>query len=454
MTTSSLNKKEPWPWREFLVVAVVPILLGLGLWMVHQESALSLLNGWRKLSGSEDDSWRPMKAALDYAAAQGGSIYQELFFKQQLKFQYPPSSLLLHQLLASLNIAATADLLNGLNWFLVLADALIASWFGIELARRVEGRAPNSYRSMGVGVLCLWSALCFYPVMKAYSLGQVQIWIDVFFTLTCISWLYQKKSLAGAFVGLICLIKPQFSLFFLWGMIRREKEFVHGWLAVVLSGAAVAVAVFGLANHLDYLAVLSSLSKTGESFHANQSINGILNRLLDNGPVIDWEATSFPPYNAIVRWGTLLSSAAIVTGMLMYRRRKKPGLLDLQLAALAFTIASPIAWTHHYGILPLVYIAAYFRLKVLRDDNKRKLGYWALAVSYLLTANYLGTSQALARAPLNLLYSYVFVGAVLLMLSLYVLTRSDRAGRWHVARKVDLSLPANRSPASPVQAGE
>ena len=274
---------------------MAPLLLGLGLWMVHQESALSLLNGWRKMSASDDDSWGPMKAALDYAAVQGGSIYQELFFNEQLKFQYPPSSLLLHQLLAFLNIAPTADLLNRLNWFLVLANALFASWFGIDLARKVEGRAPNSYRSIGVGVLCFWSALCFYPVLKAYSLGQVQIWIDVLFTLGCISWLYQKKRLAGAVVGLICLIKPQFSLFLLWGLIRREEEFVYGWLAVVLSGAAVAVSVFGLANHLDYLAVLSSLSKTGESFHANQSINGLLNRLLDNGPVIDWEANSFPP---------------------------------------------------------------------------------------------------------------------------------------------------------------
>ena len=41
------------------------------------------------------DSWKPMATAARFAAEQpGASIYEEIFFRRGMKFQYPPSALL------------------------------------------------------------------------------------------------------------------------------------------------------------------------------------------------------------------------------------------------------------------------------------------------------------------------------------------------------------------------
>ena len=46
-------------------------------------------NDWRT-----DDSWKPMAAAWDWirSGAPDGTLYQEVFFRQHLKFQYAPTS--------------------------------------------------------------------------------------------------------------------------------------------------------------------------------------------------------------------------------------------------------------------------------------------------------------------------------------------------------------------------
>ena len=166
------------------------------------------------------------------------------------------------------------------------------------------------------------------------------------------------------------------------------------------------------------------LSKTGEASYPNQSINGLLNRLLNNGSTMLFEANGFPPYSAIVRWGTLLSSGVIVSSALFYGYRRKPALLDFQLAALAFTMASPIAWEHHYGILPLIFISVYFGLRRFSHDDRRKFYYLILSASYVLAANFFSTTYRIAESPLNILYSYLFFGSALLALLICILIES------------------------------
>jgi alpha-1,2-mannosyltransferase len=214
--------------------------------------------------------------------------------------------------------------------------------------------------------------------------------------------------------------------------MRGQRKFVAGWLTTVLLGLAISIFLFGLNNHLDYLAVLGVLAKAGESYFPNQSVNGLLNRLFDNGSVIVWEENVFPPYNAIVRWGTLVSSATIISTVLLYGRSRKPTLLEFQLAALAFTMASPIAWEHHYGILPLIFISAYFGLQNFSHNNRRKFYYLILSVSYVLAANFLGTIYRIAESPMNIIYSYLFFGSAILALLIYIIIESlnQKTGAW------------------------
>ncbi|MBE3143482.1 MAG: hypothetical protein IMZ61_06095, partial [Planctomycetes bacterium] len=46
--------------------------------------------------------------------------------------------------------------------------------------------------------------------------------------------------------------------------------------------------------------------------------------------------------------------AVLILGALFWQRKtdRPAGVIDLSLATLSFTIASPVAWEHHYGITP------------------------------------------------------------------------------------------------------
>lgn len=80
--------------------------------------------------------------------------------------------------------------------------------------------------------------------------------------------------------------------------------------AVIVAGVVVYAACFGFGDLSDYLRVLAYVGRHGEAFHANQSVNGLLNRLLV-GPS-PFQPDRYPPSNPGVIAGTVLSSAAII----------------------------------------------------------------------------------------------------------------------------------------------
>jgi len=154
-------------------------------------------------------------------------------------------------------------------------------------------------------------------------------------------------------------------------------------------------------------------------------VNGLMNRLLFNGNNLEWLGKSFAPYNPVVYYSTVVSSAAILGTALLWRIRQKPQLLDLALIFLSVTIASPVAWEHHYGILLPI-----FAVLIPAAIARRPFGKWTEA--YLFAAYFL-VSQTLdlftaqfANTHLNFLQSYLFFGAVMVLVLLYRLLSVDR----------------------------
>ncbi len=387
----------------------IRLLTHLGIVSKHPSVLNYALTWARSLRnpGDVDDSWGPMRAALGWFQQHAdGRLYEHIFFVDRVKFQYPPSSLLPLHTLSQWGIAPSNALLNWINFWMVLANVLAAGALAFTLARRSPGHAPRRWQ---FAVVSAFGALLFCPLLKAFDLGQLQVWINALFALSALAWLLGRKQLAGVLIGLICLLKPQFVLFMVWGLLRREWRFVAGWGAVAAVGGVASLAVFGIQNHLDYLAVLRALSRTGEAFIGNQSINGLLNRLLatDATPAL-WKIHEFPEFNPIVYGGTLVTSALIIGAALFVPLRGKgaSGLLDFLGAALSFTMASPIAWEHHYGILPVIYIAMMFVLLNRSASRARTFGLVTLLVSYIFTGHGLGGSWTLwgALALLGLIY--------------------------------------------------
>lgn len=421
---------------------IKPLTLGLVLFFVfnslvvnliltvvlHQESSLTEARALLTGQGGAD-SWKPMRLALQYVEMHPRqSLYDRIFFDWKIKFQYPPTSLLFlepfkHSLLG--DPTSTKIYLNWINAGLVLACALLTSRI-YTLSLKLNGLSSSASRldQWVQAVLPLGFALTFYPLLHGFTLGQIQVWIDFLFAAMVLAWMGKQKGLSGLLCGLICCIKPQFGLLYLWGLVRKQYSFVVGGSIVIVIFLGISLAVFGWTNHIDYLRVLSYISQHGESYYPNQSINGLLNRMLFNGNNLEWDGKNFPPANPWVQAGTLASILILVLTSLLPPQPKNflAEWIDLLIAALAATMASPVAWDHHYGILLTIFAVS---LPVtLKIGQGNVLGLAALGLAYTLCSNeYLFINQ-FAATSLNFLQSYLFIGALVLLIYLFHLKLS------------------------------
>jgi hypothetical protein len=90
--------------------------------------------------------------------------------------------------------------------------------------------------------------------------------------------------------------------------------------------------------------------------------------------------------------------------------------------------ASPMAWEHHYGIVFPIFVWLWFSYGCWEQRRT-----WLLGASFFLCGSWLSVTTFLASKPgLNLLQSYIYFGALLLMFLLYRLPRAEEHGRPYV----------------------
>ena len=377
-----------------------------------------------------DDSWLPMRIALERLDAGTPRLYEDVFFGRGIKFQYPPTSLLpLRGLRALCEACAGSD-----AWLNALARAAAAVFAALccgllaRVARESPATAAAGRGDAALRAACgLALAATFYPLTRGLLLGQLQTFVDLLFAGMLCAWVARRAALAGALAGLACALKPTLGVLALWGLVRGHRRFT-----AALAGVAAALVLAsglrdGFAQQADYLRLLSHLSRHGEAFQPNQSPNGLANRLLGNGDALVWHATALAPYHPAVYAATLASAAALLGLALLWRRRDAAGaeLEDLCAVSLAATIAAPIAWEHHYAIALPIFAAALPRMLATPGLGPGSVA--ALGASYLLLAHPVAVLDALAAGPASPLASYGLFGGLLLLALCLRLRRARHA---------------------------
>lgn len=410
-----------------LNVAVISGIAWLATPAAQRETVLN--HTWDVLRGrSGDDSWDPAWYALNYLRSpHTAPLYEAIFFKRGVRYQYPPSALV--AIAAMLAVAPERVLVDDeryagprptindmMGWvFLLLMFACTAAL--VEIGLRQSGVPPGGRGMLALRlILVAGFTLTFYPVVKAFTVGQIQTWVNGAFAAALLCWVTGRKAGGGVLIGLICLIKPHYGVLLLWAALRREWRFAVACGATVAAGLAASIAVFGWANHIDYLRVLSFLSEHGESYFPNQSINGLLNRLMSIADPqtynnVVWREGHFPPFTPWIYASTLLSSILILGAALLRRRREHDPdrVLDFCTMVVSLTIASPIAWEHHYGVLLPIFAILYARA----PQDRARIAW--LAGAYVLIANFFPAANLLADTVFNPLQSHLLAGALLLL---------------------------------------
>jgi len=365
------------------------------------------------------DSWNSMIIALThYQQFPDVSIYQELLIENGIKFQYPPTSLLLFDIperVTGISYFKIAEFYNLLSWFSVLLIAVFTAKILTLVLKKYNFKSLSIYHSI---IIVSIITILFYPIIRSYNLGQIQTVLTLLATLVLYFFLSDKKKMAGFFLGLICLVKPQLGLILVWGIIRKEWSMV---ISGIITGIVIllpSIFLYGFHNHLDYLSALSYLSKYGESFYANQSINGLMNRLLFNGNNLDWLPNSFAPFHIVVYLSTLLSSIIFIfSGLFWHYKSSKPNVIELSIMILCATMASPIAWEHHYGILlPIFVLLSPFVVHFYQSEKWKIL---VFVLAFVVTSQFLGVVNLLANSFLNIAQSYLFFAALVILIFLF-----------------------------------
>jgi hypothetical protein len=398
--------------------ALLQTVLPKGHPLTNLEALARMLRG---ISVGEPDSWRPMLNAISIAHNQHdhARLYETVFFAQKVKFQYPPTSLLPLDILERLGLSSFA-LLNSLNFLIFVANAAALGWIAALLFAPSKQATPSSHdrlTQLGIAGMAFMAAFFFYPLVNAKLLGQIQLWVDLLFTLAVLSWLLDKRVLAGMMIGLACIIKPQAGILLIWAIAWKEWRLVKGILMTAIPVGVASLIGYGLHNHIAYLDVLSYLSSHGEAYFANNSVNGLLNRLLGNGENLRFLEYDFPPFHPLVYGGTMAFAIAMLIVMLApaWRSRRPATALDLAVAIICSVIMSPIAWEHHYGVLPPLYLLALRAWLDQRGEGGSWYALGALALSWTLTATFIPLPNLLADSPYNFLQSYIFFGALILL---------------------------------------
>ena len=386
-----------------------------------------------------DDSWGIMSEALDYAQTPHATpLYSEIFFNRHVKFQYPPTALLAisgmrlvdpERIRTNEFYAGPWPTLDVATSWIFMALMALATAAVLELRLR-EVYPVEPWRNTTVlrGIIVVAFTLTFYPVVKAFTLGQIQVWINALFALALLAWMLEWKASSGVAIGLICLIKPHYGLFLVWAAVRGEWRFVIGCVSAGCVGLVASLAAFGIADHLDYLKVLLYMFQRGETFYPNQSVNGLLNRLMSiRQPELygnlEFFIERYAPFNIWIYGLTVVSSLAILAAAILPRHcAGGDRVLDFCIMGLSTTAASPIAWEHHYGILLPIFAALF--ASTLRDRHQLAV----LIGSYVLASNFLPATQLLAGSIFNVAQSYL-LAAVLAVLWLLYRQRAPQAMR-------------------------
>jgi len=366
------------------------------------------------------DSWLPMMQSVNYYLQH-----------PTLPIYYAPLyDTLIYSLASIVPLWALKKL--GMSDPAMLRFLAITSWLAlvgvatVALAMGYRYMKARGVRMHWQTVLAVVLAVVFcYPLLKGYSLGNAQTYLSFEFALLLYFWSEGREAAGGIVGALLAFVKPQYGLLLIWMAVRRRWNATFAFLATAAVLLLVSIAIFGWHNNLDYLHVLSSLSRKAQSHYGNQSMFGTLNRMIGNGENLGYTPLLYTPYIRWVYVVTVSTALLLMAAVLLFPWGKlRASTADLAAMGIVSVAASPMAWEHHYGIVAGVFAWVWFAYGCWQERRP-----WLLGVAALFTLNaWLAFNRLADFHGWNILQSYMYFAALLLVGVLMTLARRVTRG--------------------------
>jgi alpha-1,2-mannosyltransferase len=278
-------------------------------------------------------------------ALDGAHLYDLEYPVGGLAFTYTPFSALVFVPFALLSTLAAATV-----WTLLSMAALARTC--VLIAREIPRAIPSSW-TIGQAALLLFAiAFLLEPVVATFGFGQVNL---IIMWAVLEDLLRRERSrLGGVLIGVAAGIKIIPGIFALFLLAVRRYGDAARCLAVAAGTVAVGFVVLPSSSWEYWTGVAYDSDRVGGvDFVSNQSVDGLLHRLVDGG--LD------RPLGWLVA-AVVIGVATLVAARLWVRGQRLLGITAMAMGAL---LGSPISWSHHW-VWFLVALAA------LADQVRRR----------------------------------------------------------------------------------
>lgn len=248
----------------------------------------------------------------------------------------------------------------------------------------------------GWGQLLLWTllVLMYFPLRWAVFCVNVQGQNNVLLALAAVAYAGRRFGWCGLALGLAICLKPHYSLLIVFFWLRGARRPAVASMAVVGAFAAISLVAVGPSPWVAYTTDVMPLMSEGYATWGNQTLPAAARRWF--GDRHEMVLTPMEPTTRIIslglsitavvaacwpRWTT--AAKALVQGGWEMERERHLRLVDFGLAALLITLASPIAWDHHYGWTPILFAGS---LALAARVSLPRAWFWVMGIAFALFA--------------------------------------------------------------------
>lgn len=276
-------------------------------------------------------------------------------------FKYPPFFALVMGPITGIFIGIAIQIWRAANAVLLLASAFML-W-------RWSRRPLRAWSTIAL----IYMILAFQPM--ADTLGYAQVDIIILFGL-CAALLPLARGRWGWFgaaLALPAVIKLYPAYILGVALTARRWRSLLGFAGAFVLLTAASVAILGLPVHLTFLRDVLPYSGGGTGWVENQTINGFLNRLLDDSIRL------LPDTPGLARTLTY-AGAGIVTLLTVLRSRRMTPEASMGLWIVSMLIILPASWIHYEVVL----LIPFYQLFVRIEHSPTALP-WRAALLYILS---------------------------------------------------------------------
>ncbi len=215
---------------------------------------------------------------------------------------------------------------------------------GLWLCLRVAARTLPPHPLRTPGVILVFSG--WFPVFVNLLIGQMGLFLFVFIAAGWLALEQRRDLRAGVLFGLALLLKPFVGLLFVWFLLARRWRLLGAGTLTWLVGMGMAVLVFGVQDHLNWLFVLRDQNHGGQSWNA--ALDGLILRYFGGGlwpSPLDWPWARWALRSAA--WG--LSAWALI----WLSRRPYAFEAGIALVLPLMLFLSPFGWIYYFPVLLL-----------------------------------------------------------------------------------------------------